>query len=108
MNNNIIFNNLFALRKSIYLLLAVLLFGLIYLSQQQKIEFFDVKNVVYQTSSDNLRAKNSGLIIGGAIMIMLGIIGEYLWRIYDDVKDRPLYVIEKQSTAGSACSDVEL
>ena len=28
------------------------------------------------------------------IMVMLGIIGEYLWRIYDDVKGRPLFVIE--------------
>jgi len=35
------------------------------------------------------------LILGGLIMIMLGIIGEYLWRIYDDVKARPLYVIQE-------------
>jgi len=36
------------------------------------------------------------LILGGLIMIMLGIIGEYLWRIYDDVKERPLYIVERQ------------
>ncbi len=36
------------------------------------------------------------LIIGGLIMMMLGIIGEYLWRIYDDVKLRPLYVVEHE------------
>ena len=34
------------------------------------------------------------LVVGGMIMVMLGIIGEYLWRIYDDVKGRPLFVIE--------------
>lgn len=33
------------------------------------------------------------LIIGGVIMLMLGIIGEYIWRIYDEVKRKPNYVI---------------
>lgn len=33
------------------------------------------------------------LILSGLIMVMLGIIGEYLWRIYDDVKGRPLYIV---------------
>jgi polyisoprenyl-phosphate glycosyltransferase len=36
------------------------------------------------------------LLVGGMIMMMLGIIGEYLWRIFDDVKERPLYVVERQ------------
>ena len=35
------------------------------------------------------------LIVGGLIMIMLGVIGEYLWRIYDDIKGRPRYVVEE-------------
>ena len=33
------------------------------------------------------------LIIGGLVMISLGIIGEYLGRIYDEVKGRPRYLI---------------
>jgi len=33
------------------------------------------------------------LIVGGLIMVMLGVIGEYLWRIYDDIKGRPRYVV---------------
>jgi glycosyltransferase involved in cell wall biosynthesis len=33
------------------------------------------------------------LIIGSLIMISLGIIGEYIARIYEEVKDRPRYVI---------------
>lgn len=31
----------------------------------------------------------------GIIMIMLGIIGEYLWRILDESRDRPSYVIDE-------------
>ena len=33
------------------------------------------------------------LIIGSLLMISLGIIGEYLARIYEEVKHRPRYVI---------------
>jgi dolichol-phosphate mannosyltransferase len=35
------------------------------------------------------------LIIGGLIMLMLGIIGEYIWRIYDEVRRKPNYVIRQ-------------
>jgi len=33
------------------------------------------------------------LIIGGLLMLMLGIIGEYVWRIYDEVRGKPNYVV---------------
>ena len=33
------------------------------------------------------------LIIGGLIMAMLGMLGEYIWRILDEVKGRPNYII---------------
>jgi polyisoprenyl-phosphate glycosyltransferase len=36
------------------------------------------------------------LIIGGLIMMMLGIMGEYLWRIYDETKQRPPYIIKEK------------
>lgn len=36
------------------------------------------------------------LFIGGLIMIMLGIIGEYLWRTYDETRKRPLYIIKEK------------
>jgi dolichol-phosphate mannosyltransferase len=35
------------------------------------------------------------LVIGGLIMLMLGILGEYIWRIFDEVKNRPNYIVEK-------------
>jgi dolichol-phosphate mannosyltransferase len=31
----------------------------------------------------------------GLIMIMLGIIGEYLWRILDETRRRPSYIVDK-------------
>lgn len=34
------------------------------------------------------------LIIGGLIMLMLGMLGEYIWRILDEVKNRPNYIIK--------------
>lgn len=36
------------------------------------------------------------LIIGGVQLIMLGIIGEYLWRNFDETRKRPNYVIDEK------------
>lgn len=36
------------------------------------------------------------LIVGGLILIMLGIVGEYVWRIYDEVRKKPNYVVREK------------
>lgn len=36
------------------------------------------------------------MVIGGMLMVMLGVIGEYIWRIYDNIKDFPVYIIDKE------------
>jgi len=40
------------------------------------------------------------LVVGGMIMVMLGMIGEYLWRILDEIKEKPLYIIKDPTDVG--------
>jgi dolichol-phosphate mannosyltransferase len=37
------------------------------------------------------------LLLGGIQMIMMGLLGEYLWRTYDETRARPKFVIEKNT-----------
>jgi dolichol-phosphate mannosyltransferase len=39
-------------------------------------------------------------LIGGCILFSLGLIGEYVGRIYEQVKGRPLYVLKETSAGG--------
>jgi|ERR1035441_1487147 glycosyltransferase involved in cell wall biosynthesis len=42
------------------------------------------------------------LILGGVQMMMLGVLGEYLWRTLEAARQRPIYFLEETSKAGSA------
>lgn len=35
------------------------------------------------------------LVLGGVQLTMIGVLGEYLWRILDETRGRPLYVIDR-------------
>jgi polyisoprenyl-phosphate glycosyltransferase len=43
-----------------------------------------------------------GQLIGGGVLCSLGILGEYLGRIYDEVKRRPVYLIKEASAVDPA------
>ena len=36
------------------------------------------------------------LIMGGTLMLMMGVLGEYVWRALDEAKNRPRFIIEDE------------
>ena len=35
------------------------------------------------------------LFVGGLLMTMLGVVGEYVWRIYDEVRAKPRFIVDQ-------------
>lgn len=44
----------------------------------------------------------------GIIMISLGILGEYIWRLFDAARNRPPYIVEDSYSAGEGKNDGEV
>lgn len=40
------------------------------------------------------------LVLGGTQMLMMGVLGEYLWRTFDESRRRPAYLIEAETAPG--------
>jgi dolichol-phosphate mannosyltransferase len=44
------------------------------------------------------------LLIGGLQMVMMGVMGEYVWRALDEARGRPLYIVEKLHLSGATAT----
>ncbi|MGQ0826827.1 MAG: glycosyltransferase family 2 protein [Bacteroidota bacterium] len=80
------------LRISFYLGLITSLMGLLY-AIYAIVEYYGGKTIPGWTS-----ILVSVLIIGGIQLISIGIIGEYLARVFNEAKNRPLYLVKKYTS----------
>jgi len=48
------------------------------------------------------------LLLDGVILIVLGILGEYVGRIYDETKNRPLYILRNKQEVEDAKPEIEV
>lgn len=57
-----------------------------------------INSIAYGTATQGWASMiTTGLILGGAQMIMLGIIGEYLARCFDETRRRPVFFVEEST-----------
>jgi dolichol-phosphate mannosyltransferase len=40
------------------------------------------------------------LVLGGVQLLMIGVVGEYLWRTTDEARRRPVYVVRRVRKSG--------
>ena len=54
------------------------------------------------TAGTGFAALMTVLLVGqGAILVMLGILGEYLWRTFDESRGRPRYIVETHASSSA-------
>jgi dolichol-phosphate mannosyltransferase len=80
----------FPLRLSTYLGLTIAFFSFLYILYALYIKFFTLQAIPGWTS-----VLVVVLFMGGVQLIFLGILGEYLGRVYEEAKNRPLYIISR-------------
>jgi dolichol-phosphate mannosyltransferase len=47
------------------------------------------------------------LVVGGIQMVMMGVLGEYLWRALDEARGRPRYIIEAVAPSDAGSREIE-
>jgi polyisoprenyl-phosphate glycosyltransferase len=85
----------FPLRVASLVGAAVSLLGWLYLVYVLAVRVFTDRAVAGWTS-----VTAAVLVLGGAQLVFLGIIGQYVGRMYDDVKRRPLFLIREDTKNG--------
>ena len=85
----------FPLRVASVFGLFVSLLGWLYLVYVLAIRVFTDRSVAGWTS-----VTAAVLVLGGAQLIFLGVLGQYVGRMYDDVKRRPLFLIREDTKNG--------
>ncbi len=80
----------FPLRLSFYFGLLVSLLSFVYALYAVYVHLFTSASVPGWTS-----VLVSVLFLGGVQLVTLGIVGEYLSRVYEEVKERPLYIVRE-------------
>jgi polyisoprenyl-phosphate glycosyltransferase len=55
-----------------------------------------INKVVYGTKVEGWTSVMLAvLVIGGVQLVMIGVLGEYLWRVLEEARARPLYILEQ-------------
>ena len=66
--------------------------GLLYLAYVIGVRLFTEQAVAGWTS-----VVAAVIVLGGVQLLCLGIIGQYLGRMYDEIKGRPLFLVEEDT-----------